>query len=127
MYTPKQIAAALRADQVAVQAVITALVDAYIGAIQRYPRVVIAHPFSVLPKCGVSEDALPDVELERLLEVARRRAAVLQIDEQWRCPSARVVAAAQACGVEVWSSTDAHQPRSIGVYSWAISEHGGAS
>lgn len=124
VWSPRHIADALRSRDVLPEAILAALVDAYVGAMRSVRNVVLAHPFSVLPKCGLSEESLDELSLERLLSAARRTGAVLEIDERWRCPSARVVHAARCFEVPVWTSTDAHQPQNIGVYEWAVTAHG---
>lgn len=96
--------------------VIDALVDALVGAAARYPRMVVAHLFSALPKVGISEDEVDDRQLARLAEALVRRRVAIEIDEQWSCPGPRIARALASAGVPIWASSDSHRPDGIGVY-----------
>jgi len=98
--------------------VISGLVDATVSALAgpRGPRALIAHLFSVLPKMGLSESAVPDRELGLLAGRARDTGALLEVNEKWACPSARTVSAFTAAGVPVVASSDSHDCRDVGVY-----------
>ena len=80
-------------------------------------RTLIAHLFSVLPKMGLSESAVPDRDLGRLAERARDTGAMLEVNEKWACPSARTVSAFASAGVPVVASTDSHHSSHVGVYA----------
>lgn len=113
---PRAVREMIAAGQTTPAAIIGAIVDATIGAAERYPRLVIAHLWSVLPKIGVSEDEVPDGELARLGEALARRKVAVEIDEQWACPGVRVAKALHASGVMLLASSDSHRPGGIGVY-----------
>ena len=98
------------------QAVVDSIIDSTAAAVGRYDDVVIAHLFSVLPKIGVEEDAVPIESLERLADAAAACGARIEVDERWSCPSARTVAPFVARGVPLLFSTDSHRPGTIARY-----------
>ena len=114
--SPRVVRSALASGELQGATVIAAVIDAVLGAATRYPNVVIAHLFSVLPKCGLDEAAVSDAELARLVAGLARAGAEVEIDEQWACPNIRTAAALHAAGVRVLASSDAHKPEAIGVY-----------
>ena len=83
-------------------------------------RLVIAHLFSVLPKVGLDERAVPQESLERLAQAAAESGASIEIDERWRCPSARTLRPFHAAGVPILLSTDSHSPETIGRYDYCL-------
>jgi putative hydrolase len=76
--------------------------------------------FSVLPKIGLDESAVPAESLERLAAAAGESGASIEIDERWRCPSARTLRAFRAAGVPILLSTDSHSPETIGRYDYCL-------
>ncbi|MEM9072084.1 MAG: histidinol-phosphatase [Myxococcota bacterium] len=94
------------------------LVEAILGAVRRHPGAVLAHLFSIVPKVGLSEDDIPLALIEELAFECARQDVDLEIDERWRCPSPRVVAAFAALGVPVLASTDSHRADTIGRYRY---------
>jgi putative hydrolase len=96
--------------------VLSSIMAATANAVERYPGVVIAHLFSVLPKIGLDETAVPAESLERLAAATAANGAAIEIDERWRCPSARTLRAFHAAGVPILASTDSHAPETIGRY-----------
>lgn len=96
------------------------LVRALINALDRPESVVIAHLFSVLPKIGVSEAELPIEAIEELAAAAAAAGASVEIDERWRCPSARTLRVFHAAGVPILLSTDSHSPDTIGRYRYCV-------
>jgi putative hydrolase len=101
-------------------AVVESIVNATANAVGRRPNLVIAHLFSVLPKVGLDESAVPQESLERLAQAAAESGASIEIDERWRCPSARTLRAFHAAGVPILLSTDSHSPDTIGRYDYCL-------
>ena len=97
---------------------IDALVDATAAALSAVTgrRVLLAHLFSILPKVGLDESAVPDASLARLASRAADAGALLEINEKWNCPSARTVRAFGSAGVQVVAGSDSHDCASIGVF-----------
>jgi putative hydrolase len=100
--------------------VIESIVRSTAAAVSRYSNLVIAHLFSVLPKIGVEESSVPEDSLELLAEAASGAGALIEIDERWRCPSARTLRPFQRAGVRILLSTDSHSPETIGRYDYCL-------
>ncbi len=94
------------------------LVDATAAALTAVtgPRVLLAHLFSILPKLGLDESAVPDASLARLASRAAEVGTMLEINEKWSCPSARTVRAFGSAGVPVVAGSDSHDCAGIGVF-----------
>jgi putative hydrolase len=115
---PRQIRAEIESGERTAASVIEAIVASTAAAVRRYPQVVIAHLFSVLPKIGVSEDDV-DPELVAALAVACAETdACIEISERWRCPTARTLRPFLEHGVTVLVSTDSHRSETIGRYEY---------
>ncbi len=97
--------------------VIECLVDATAAALTVPDQPQLAHLFSVLPKMGLDESAVPDHAIAHLARQARLAGARLEVNEKWSCPSARTVRAFAEAGVQLVASTDSHDCRDIGVYA----------
>lgn len=98
--------------------VVEMLVTAMIRAMRAVGRAQLAHPFSVLPKIGLTEDAVPDQLLDALAAAALETGTPVEVNEKWHCPGSRVADRLQAAGVRLVASTDAHQAADVGVYDW---------
>jgi putative hydrolase len=115
---PSQMRGAIAAARVAAAEAIDGLVEATAGALALAPaRPQLAHLFSVLPKMGLRESAVPDQAVGHLARQARRAGALLEVNEKWACPSARTVAMFAEAGVPLVASTDSHDCRDVGVYA----------
>jgi putative hydrolase len=117
---PSLVRVAIAEGQLESQAVIRALLQATTNAIQRLPNAVIAHLFSVLPKIGLRESDVSPAALEELARATASCGAQIEIDERWRCPSARTVRFFREAGVPILLSTDSHSPDSIGCYAYCL-------
>jgi putative hydrolase len=117
---PSRVRAAIAAGTLAAPAVIRAIVQATENAIPRADQVVLAHLFSVLPKLGLEEAAVPIEAIERLARVAAAAGARVEIDERWRCPSARTLRPFLQAGVPILLSSDSHRPSTIGRYDYCL-------
>lgn len=98
--------------------VIDGLIEATVNSLGCYDRVIVAHLFSILPKCGLSEADVPEALVRRLGQAARSTGATVEVNEKWSCPSRRVVDLLVAEGVPITMSTDAHHETRVGRYSY---------
>jgi putative hydrolase len=117
---PAAVRLAIKRDETDPATVVESIVTATANAVARHPNLVIAHLFSVLPKIGLDETAIPAESLERLAAAAGESGASIEIDERWRCPSARTLRAFHAAGVPILLSTDSHSPETIGRYDYCL-------
>ena len=62
------------------------LVTATIRAMHAVGRAQLAHPFSILPKIGLTEDDVPDQLLDALGEAAVATGTLVEVNEKWHCP-----------------------------------------
>jgi putative hydrolase len=113
---PATIRAALEEGKVAPAAVIECLATSIMAAFGSALRCVLAHPFSLLPKMGLDEGQVPDALLTDVAMSARRAGAMVEINEKWRCPQPRTVAAMARAGVSLVAGSDSHHCRDVGVY-----------
>ena len=96
--------------------IVDTLVDATIGAMKSIEHAQLAHPFSLLPKIGLSEADLLDEHLTALGQAAVACGTWVEINEKWCCPTPRVIRALDAAGVTLVASTDSHHHRDVGRY-----------
>jgi putative hydrolase len=101
--------------------VVEELVNATIAAMVRYAplhRLVLTHPFSILPKLSLTESTVADEAIARLLATAHLTETAIEVSERWRCPSERVVTMAAARHVRLVASTDSHRAADVGRYAY---------
>ena len=79
-------------------------------------RPLLAHLFSVLPKVGLAEAAIPGPVLADLAWRIAQSGALVEVNEKWSCPSPRTVATLAAVGVPLVAGSDSHHCRDIGRY-----------
>jgi putative hydrolase len=113
---PRDVKAALESGALAASEVVEDLVEATVHSLACYDRVVFAHLFSILPKCGLREDDVPEALVRRLGQAVAAAGAVVEINEKWTCPSVRVASILARCGVRITLSTDAHHEARVGRY-----------
>lgn len=116
-WSPRRVLAA-RAGGLSVATILDTLVQATVNAMHRVPRAQLAHPFSLLPKIGLAEDDLHPDHLAALAKVAADTDTHVEVNEKWRCPGSSVIAALREAGVQLVASTDAHDARDVGRYTW---------
>lgn len=115
-WSPTRAAAELAAGLPVADAV-TMLVRATIAAMERAGGgAQLAHPFSILPKIGLSEDDVDDALLAEWAAGAARTGTSIEVNEKWGCPSPRAVRAARAAGATLVASTDSHDAADVGRY-----------
>ena len=117
---PAAVRALIADGTVTADAVVEALVAATAAAVCRYDHVVIAHLFSVLPKFGLAEEDVPLALVDELAAAAAERGARIEVDERWRCPSARTLRPFLARGVPLLLSTDSHRRETIGRFAYCL-------
>jgi putative hydrolase len=119
---PRAMRNAIASGLVTAGEVIDCLIDATAGALmtatQLDQRLQLAHLFSLVPKMGLDEEAVSDRAIGQLARQARAAGARLEVNEKWACPSSRTVRAFAEAGVDLVASTDSHDCRDIGAYSW---------
>ncbi|KQY47064.1 PHP domain-containing protein [Cellulomonas sp. Root137] len=98
--------------------VVELLVTATIRAMRSVGRAQLAHPFSILPKIGLTEDDVPDELLDALADAAVATGTTVEVNEKWHCPGPRATERWRAAGVQLVASTDAHVASDVGVYRW---------
>ena len=92
------------------------LITAYVNAMARLDNGQLAHPFSILPKIGLSEDDLTDEQLHEWATSAASTGTLIEINEKWGCPGPRAIRAALTAGATLVASTDSHQAADVGRY-----------
>lgn len=117
---PAAIRIAIADGELDPSAAIESICAATANAARRRPNLVIAHLFSVLPKIGLDESDVPDRTLERLAAAASDAGSSIEIDERWRCPSARTLRHFHDAGVPIRLGTDSHSPETIGRYRYCL-------
>jgi putative hydrolase len=113
---PAVMRAALSDGQLTAPEVIEGLVTAITGALAGTRRGLLAHLFSLLPKMGLDEEQIPAALLNEVAAAAVRADAPVEVNEKWRCPAPRTVAALAEAGVRLVAGSDSHHCRDIGVY-----------
>ncbi len=114
---PREVRDGLACGELAAAEIIDCLAEATAGALGMVERPVLAHLFSVLPKIGLDEASVPDRLLALLAGRASSTGAMVEVNEKWSCPSARVLRAFASAGVPIVASTDSHDCKNIGVYN----------
>jgi len=115
---PRQIRAEIESGERDSAAVIEAIVTSTAAAVRRYPHVVIAHLFSVLPKIGLSERDVDPELVGRLAVACAESGAYVEISERWHCPTTQTLRPFLEHGVRVLVSTDSHRSETIGRYEY---------
>ncbi len=115
---PRRMRDAIARGEATAEEVIGCLIDATAGALRvAAARPQLAHLFSILPKMGLDESAVPDRAIGHLARQARMAGALVEVNEKWACPSARTVRAFAGEGVRLVASTDSHDCRDVGAYA----------
>jgi putative hydrolase len=115
---PREVRERLQRGDLRAEAVLEAIVTATARSLDRAHPVVIAHLFSVLPKIGLEEAAVPEDLLRHLASECKRTGQSVEISERWRCPSARTLRPFAEYGVPIVLSTDSHSSETIGRYAY---------
>lgn len=114
---PAEVRAAMEYGGLTPAEAIERLCDATANALGRTSRgPLIAHLFSLLPKIGLDEEAIPESLLGHLAGRVARAGAIVEVNEKWSCPSARTLTSMVRAGVPLVASSDSHHCRDVGVY-----------
>jgi putative hydrolase len=92
------------------------LITGYVNAMRRTENAQLAHPFSILPKVGLSEDDLTDEHLRVWAATAAETGTWVEVNEKWGCPQPRALRAIRAAGATLVASTDSHVASDVGRY-----------
>ncbi|WP_214404809.1 PHP domain-containing protein [Pseudonocardia lacus] len=109
-----------RAAGLSSDAIVDTLVGAMIGAMAAVEHAQLAHPFSLLPKVGLTEDDLLADHLSALCAAALAHGTWVEINEKWACPGPRAIEAFATAGVTLVASTDSHHHRDVGRYDRVV-------
>jgi putative hydrolase len=112
---PADMARWLRAGAVRPRQVVEELVGALAASLGHGSiPMVLAHPFSLLPKLGLAGSDLPDEAVRRLAARCRETGTAVEVNEKWRCPDARMLGVFRAEGVRIVAGSDAHRAGDVG-------------
>jgi len=117
-HQPREVRREIESGERDAQDVIKNIVESTAAAARRHENMVIAHMFSILPKLGIDETDVPGDLLEELARVTAETGTLIEIDERWRCPSARSLRPFTDRGVTVLMSTDSHVREKIGRFDY---------
>lgn len=92
------------------------LIEATVRAIATVPAAQLAHPFSLLPKIGLTEADLGEQRIRALGSAAAAAGCLVEVNEKWGCPGPGSLAVLAAAGVSLVASTDSHAHTEIGQY-----------
>jgi putative hydrolase len=109
-----------RAAGLSSAAIVDTLIGAMIGAMAAVEHAQLAHPFSLLPKVGLTEDDLLADHLSALCAAASAHGTWVEINEKWACPGPRAIEAFAAAGVTLVASSDSHHRRDVGRYQRVV-------
>jgi putative hydrolase len=95
------------------------LVLATCAAVERAPfPAIVVHPFSLLPKCGLTEDQVSPELIDALADACLRVGASVEVNEKWRCPTSAILDRLRARGVSLRAGSDAHRAADVGAWSY---------
>jgi putative hydrolase len=115
---PRDVKSAIEDGSMSPDEVIAAIIESTAKASERYSDLVIAHMFSILPKIGLDEGAVPEEAIASLAETVARTGNMIEISERWRCPGARSLRPFLEARVPILMSTDSHKREHIGRYEF---------
>ena len=115
---PKELRAMILNSQIETKEVLDCLIEATVHAIQNARKLqcsaVLAHPFSLLTKIGLSEI---DIDVKSIYELGAAMVSTntaLEINEKWNCPGGEFITALSGLGVKMVAGSDAHTSEDIG-------------
>lgn len=124
---PDVVAVRLRSGALAPVDAVEQLVTAMEAAVVHAPcQPMLAHAFSLLPKIGLDEGALPPALLRRLAHTLRQTGALVEANEKWRCPRPETLGVLARAGVTIVAGSDAHAASDVGRFPWLNGAHRGA-
>ena len=116
---PAKAAEAIALGRTTASALIEQLVLATTAAVRASPMpAIVAHLFSVLPKCGLDERDVPADLVAELAAACLEVDAAVEVNEKWRCPSALTLERLQQAGVRLVAGSDAHRASDVGRFDY---------
>lgn len=105
----------VRAGRLTANAAVEQLVQATANAVRTSPLPpIVAHLFSLLPKCGFDEDDVAADLIDVLADACLAADAAVEANEKWRCPAPRTLARLSQRGVRLVPGSDAHCAADVG-------------
>lgn len=112
---PRVIAERVAAAPSAATDAVDTLVGATCAAVGRAPApAIVAHLFSLLPKCGIEIDHVTDEHVAALAAACVAADAAVEVNEKWRCPGVPVLRGLAERGVRIVAGSDAHRASDVG-------------
>ena len=116
---PDAVRASLESGDLTPEQAVEQLVRATAAAVRSTPRpAILAHLFSILPKCGLDESTVSEQLLDELASACVATDTAVEANEKWHCPSARVLAGLVARGVRLTAGSDAHRAADVGQWAY---------
>ena len=118
---PSVVAAAVAAGSMTAHGAIEQIVTATCAALRSSPfPTIVAHLFSLLPKCGLAEADVSNELLDELASAALATDSAVEVNEKWRCPSRRSLTHLAARGVRLTAGSDAHRACEVGRWNYLV-------
>ena len=111
---PTDLSVMLKNNQITEEEAFDALAMATCQALLLHPSSILAHPFSVVPKAGLSADAVPTKILAKIAATALRTNTIVEVNNKWSCPSMDFLKLCAKLGVPIVSASDAHREGEVG-------------
>lgn len=116
---PDAVRGQIATGTVSAAAVLEQLVVATAAAVKLSPYPpIVAHLFSLLPKCGLDERDVPGELVDELAAACLSVDAAVEVNEKWRCPSSAVLVRLRERGVRLVAGTDAHRAADVGRFAY---------
>jgi putative hydrolase len=112
---PRAIAEQVATSPTAAAAAVDTIVAATCAAVGRSPApAIVAHLFSLLPKCGLDAELVTDEHVDSLAAAVVAAGAAVEVNEKWRCPGLPVLRRLAHRGVRLTAGSDAHRAADVG-------------
>ncbi|WP_130011210.1 PHP domain-containing protein [Serinicoccus sediminis] len=79
---------------------------------------ILAHLFSLLPKCGLDEQQVTGEHLDALADACLATGGWVEVNEKWRCPGIPALTHLARRGVVVSAGSDAHRAVDVGRWDY---------
>lgn len=107
------------AGRLTAEAAVEQLVLATAKAVRTSPLPpIVAHLFSLLPKCGLDEHDVPEDLIDVLADACLASEGAVEVNEKWRCPSSRTLMRLDHRGVRLVAGSDAHRAADVGRFAY---------
>lgn len=109
----------VKVGRLTADAAVEQLVRATASAVRASPLPpIVAHLFSLLPKCGFDENDVPVDLIDVLADACLSVEGAVEVNEKWRCPSSRTLAQLAHRGVRLVPGSDAHRAAEVGRFAY---------